>query len=178
MSPLGAVITADGRLNVSIESPATPGLPSVNNTFPSRLNLTTTWPLPPAPEASATQTFPSRSTCIPCGNTNRPAPNARTKFPVGSNCTTGGSDDSAQELSPQRSNTHTLPLRSTSSVLVDPQARPSGIFAQPVTVRHAASCATTHGTTTKDRAKTSFFKLRIMPPWLTRSESVSPRLPP
>ena len=41
MSPLGAVTTSDGRLNVSGPSPATPALPKVSSTFPSGLNFTT-----------------------------------------------------------------------------------------------------------------------------------------
>src|SRR5882672_1827795 len=129
MSPLGAVTTAEGRLKVWFVSPAMPGRPSVMSTFPSGLNLTTVWPLPSLPSASATKTLPSRSTWIACGNTNRPAPKLCTSRPEASNSRTGARLEAAQVLAPQRSNTHTLPLRSTSIALVDPQGLLS--FAQP-----------------------------------------------
>ena len=54
MSPLGATATAEGRLKKPGASPGMPGLPSVISTFPSGLNLTTMWPLPFLPSASAT----------------------------------------------------------------------------------------------------------------------------
>ena len=74
ISPFGAVATSDGMLKASGPSPATPGLPSVNRTLPSWLNLTTTWPFPSLPCPSVTHTLPSRSTWMPCGSTNMPAP--------------------------------------------------------------------------------------------------------
>src|ERR1041384_328230 len=134
MSPLGAVTTAEGRLKVSFVSPATPGRPSVMSTVPSGLNLVTVWPLPSFPSASATKTLPSRSTWIACGNTKRPAPKLCTSRPDGSNFRTGARLEPAQVLSPQRSNTHTLPLRSTSTALVEPQGRLS--FAQPCSAEY------------------------------------------
>src|SRR5882672_9408 len=132
MSPLGAVTTAEGRLKVWFVSPAMPGRPSVISTFPSGLNLTTVWPLPSLPSASATKTLPSRSTWIACGNTKRPAPKPCARRPEASNSRTGARLEAAQVLSPQRSNTHTLPRRSTA--LVDPQVRLS--FAQPCSAEY------------------------------------------
>src|ERR1051326_3798067 len=134
MSPLGAVTTAEGRLKVSFVSPATPGRPSVMSTVPSGLNLVTVWPLPSFPSASATKTLPSRSTWIACGNTKRPLPKLCNSRPDGSNFRTGARLEPAQVLSPQRSNTHTLPLRSTSTALVEPQGRLS--FAQPCSAEY------------------------------------------
>ena len=52
-----------------------------------------------------------------------------TKRPEASNFKIGSRLEPAQLLSPQRSNTHTLPLPSTSTALVDPQDLFS--FAQP-----------------------------------------------
>ena len=45
-SPFGAITTLVGWVKASGGFPATPGLPSVNRTLPSGLNLTTTWPFP------------------------------------------------------------------------------------------------------------------------------------
>src|ERR1043166_2035210 len=129
MSPLGAVTTAEGRLKVSFVSPATPGRPSVMSTVPSGLNLVTVWPLPSFPPAAGTKTLPSRSTGVGGGERKRPLPKLCNSRPDGSNCRTGARLEPAQVLSPQRSNTHTLPLRSTSTALVEPQGPLS--FAQP-----------------------------------------------
>src|SRR5512147_1996114 len=157
MSPLAAVTTAEGRLKVSFVSPGTPGRPSVMSTFPSGLNLTTVWPLPFLPSASATKTLPSRSTCIACGNTKRPAPKLCTSRPEASNSRTGARLDPAQVLAPQRSNTHTLPLRSASTALVDPQDLSS--FAQPCSaeyeVRSSGAPAGRIGPAHADRSKAS-----------------------
>src|SRR6266540_1391562 len=142
-SPFGAVVTADGALNSSGPAPATPGLPSVINTLPSGLNLNTWCPLPGRPRPSVTHTLPSRSTCSPCGNMIMPSPNAFTSLPDASNLRTGARLEPSQAngcpgriwlggaKAPQRSPTHTLvPSRSMSTAEVEPQMRPSGIFAQ------------------------------------------------
>src|SRR4029077_18367910 len=142
-SPLGAIRTADGALNSSGPSPATPALPSLINTFPSGLNLKTWWPLPSLPAASVTQTLPAGAVRTPCGSTNIPAPKLATSLPEASNLRIGARFDPSQANGspgfrsdgsakvPQRSKTHTLvPSGSISTPAVEPQVRPSGNFAQ------------------------------------------------
>src|SRR5262245_32892799 len=128
MSPFGATATSDGELNSSLPEPATPALPSVSSTAPVGLNLMTWCPLSLAfdPCASVTQTLPSRSTSMPCGKTNLPAPKLLTSLPDGSNSNTESMFDPSHVLAPHRSATHTLPFGATSMALVDPHARPSG----------------------------------------------------
>ncbi len=99
----------------------------VSNIFPAGLNLTTWWPLPFLPSASATQTLPSLSIVMPCGKTNIPAPKLASSLPAGSKCRIGASFESAQLDEPQRSKTQTLlPSRSTATAVVPPHARPGG----------------------------------------------------
>src|SRR5215510_4710288 len=145
ISPLGEVTTAEGRLNVSWLSPATPAFPRASKTFPSGLNLTTWWPLPSFPSASVTHTLPSLSTCMPWGNTNKPAPNHFTALPDRSNLKIGARFDSAQLRSPHLSKTQMLPSRSTSTADVDPHFLPSGYFAQPSSTRYGLSCVYADG---------------------------------
>src|SRR5262245_46858130 len=143
MSPFGATSTADGALNSSGPSPATPGLPSVISTLPSGLNLNTWWPLPSLPRPSVTHTLPARSTCRPCGNSSSPSPKAFTSLPDASNLRIGGRFEPSHANgvpgfisegganAPQRSATQTLlPSGSMSTPLVEPQFRPVGSFAQ------------------------------------------------
>src|SRR5262245_52670697 len=143
MSPFGAVTTADGALNSSLALPGAPALPSVSRTLPSGLNLNTWWPLPPRPRPSTTQTLPSRSIWVPCGNRSKPAPKLLSSLPDGSNLSTGSRFEPPQpngwvmstrdggRASPQRSATHTLvPSRSIATALVEPQARPCGSVPQ------------------------------------------------
>src|SRR5215475_643076 len=126
-SPLGATRTDDGALNVSGASPGVPALPSVSRTLPS------------LPWASVAQTLPSRSTKIPCGNTNIPAPKLFTRFPEASNLSTGSRFEPPQELAPQRSATQTLaPSGSIHTPAVEPHVRPGGIFAQFSTERYGS----------------------------------------
>src|SRR5215510_14604611 len=92
---------------------------------------------PPGGTPSVTQTFPSLSTCMPCGKMNMPAPKLLTRFPFSSNLRTTGRDEPAQEFAPHRSATQMdLPSGAISTALVDPQFLPSGIFAHPSTVRY------------------------------------------
>src|ERR1051325_9493501 len=100
MSPLGAVTMAHGPLNVSWAKPATPAFPSRIRIFPSGLNLITCWPLPLAPRASVTHTFPSLSTQRPCGYTKRPAPKFFSIFPLGSNSKIGARSESPHDAAP------------------------------------------------------------------------------
>src|SRR6266853_850070 len=136
MSPFEPIATADGILNVSGPSPATPALPRVINTFPSGLNLKTCWPFPLAPCPSVTQMLPSLSTVIPWGNRNMPAPKLLSSLPDGSNSRMGARLEPAQVLAPHLSATHILPWRSTDTPAVDPQGLPSGSFAQFSMVRY------------------------------------------
>src|SRR5581483_11518565 len=91
--------------------------------------------------------LPSRSTKMPWGKVNMPAPKLLTSLPVGSKWRIGSSVEFAQLLAPQRSATQTLwPSLSMSTALVAPQTRPSGSLAQPSIVRNglggsAGSCA-------------------------------------
>src|SRR5262249_11436539 len=140
--PFGAVTTSQGSLRALGGSPASPGLPSVSRTLPSGLNLTTVWPFPfasgnfwssscVAARASVTQTLPSLSTWIPCGNTNIPPPKLFTNFPDESNLRTAGRFDPAHELTPQRSATQIdLPSGSTSTADNEPHVLPSGKLPQ------------------------------------------------
>src|SRR5215468_8356274 len=143
MSPFGATTTADGALNSSGPSPATPALPNISSTFPSGLNLNTWWPVPSLPNPSVTHTLPSRSTVSPCGKSRRPPPKLFTSVPEASNLRIGGRFEPSQANgvpgfisegganAPQRSATHTLvPSGSIPTPLVEPQLRPSGSFAQ------------------------------------------------
>src|SRR5215470_18679808 len=97
---LGSVTTSFGSVNASGGSPFTPGLPNVMSTLPSGLNLITTLPFLSSPgnlllssavgtRASVTHTFPSRSTWMPCGQTNMPPPKLLISFPVSSKRWTG-----------------------------------------------------------------------------------------
>jgi hypothetical protein len=97
---LGSVTTSFGSVSASGGLPRTPGLPKVISTWPCGLNLTTTLPFLSSPgnfvrssalgaRASLTHTLPSRSTWMPCGHTNMPAPKLRTSFPLSSNRCTG-----------------------------------------------------------------------------------------
>src|ERR1035438_5325220 len=154
MSPFGATSRLFGWKKYSGSRPP-PGLPSVRSSLPSGLNLKTWWPLvgsaaggggapaaPPRPRPppivqaqSTTQTLSSLSTKIPCGERIIPVPNDFTSLPVASNFSTGSSVEPKQLFTPQRSATHTLlPSRSIATALVEPQVRPSGIFAHPSTV--------------------------------------------
>jgi hypothetical protein len=84
---------------------------------------------------SITQTLPSRSIKMPCGEMSMPSPKLFTRFPFASKCSTGGSMDPAQLLAPHRSATQTLvPSLSIVTALVAPQVRPGGILAQFSTV--------------------------------------------
>src|SRR5262245_15687841 len=80
---------------------------------------------------------------MPCGNSSNPAPKLFTSLPEAANLRIGGSGESEQAnglpglisdggaKAPQRSATQTLtPSGSMSTALVEPQARPSGNFAQ------------------------------------------------
>src|SRR5687768_5138316 len=144
MSPFGATATAFGCQKYSGSRPP-PALPSVIRTLPSGLNLMTWCPFvlsrvapfcaPRALDQSVTQMLPSRSTYRPCGTWTIPAPNDRTTFPLASNFITGSRLEPMHEFAPHRSVTQTLaPSLSMPTPLVDPQVRPSGIFAQPSTV--------------------------------------------
>src|SRR5262249_59078151 len=83
-----------------------------------------------------THTLPCRSTEIPCGNTNIPAPKLFTSLPEASNLSTGSRVEPRQELAPQRSATQTLaPSGSIQTPAVEPQVLPCGIFAQFSTER-------------------------------------------
>src|ERR1041384_4675151 len=91
----------------------------------------------PVQAQSVTQTLPSRSTKMPCGVRNIPAPKLFTMVPVESNSRTGSSFEPAQVLAPQRSATQMLvPSGSISTALVAPHVRPAGIFAQFSMVRY------------------------------------------
>src|SRR5262245_28612478 len=94
---------------------------------------------------SVTQMLPSKSTCRPCGNTNKPAPNALTSLPDASNLRIGSRFDPSQlniwpsricdagmnPCAAQRSATQMLlPSGSMSTAAVEPQMRPSAILAQ------------------------------------------------
>src|SRR5688572_13189291 len=102
--------------------------------------------LPPRPACgrlswpSAIQTFPCRTTWMPCGQTIRPAPKLSTRLPLASNLRTGSSVLFVRQplwFVEQRSATQMLvPSGSTSTALVEPQLRPAGIFAQPSIVRY------------------------------------------
>src|SRR5690242_16546008 len=117
MSPLGATSTSFGCVKYSAPVPP-PGLPSVSNNLPAGLNLNTWCPLdrvlsgeaprPPVHAQSVTQTLSSRSTKIPCGDRNIPAPNEATSPPFASNLYTAGRLDPAQLFAPHRSATQTL----------------------------------------------------------------------
>ncbi len=133
MSPLRAMATPVGRLKKPGASPGIPAWPSVINTLPVGLNLTTTWPLPFLPSASATHTFPSWSTVIPCGKTNMPAPKLASSLPDGSKCRIGDRFELEQVSPPQRSKTQTLlPSRSIATAVVPPHARPAGSWPNDV----------------------------------------------
>src|SRR4029077_2116561 len=96
MSSLGATRTADGALNSSGPSPATPAWRSRINTRPSGLNLKTWWPFPSLPSPSVAQTLPSRPASSPYGNQNNPPPKAVTSVPDESNVRIGGNLDPSQ----------------------------------------------------------------------------------
>ena len=123
-------------MKVSGPSPVTPAFPRVSRSLPSGLNLKTWCPFPSLPRASVTQTLSSPSTQMPCGNRNTPAAKLLTSRPSESNLSSAGSSEPAQVFAPHLSPTQMdFPSRSISTALVDPQVRPSGIFAQPSTVR-------------------------------------------
>src|SRR5262245_38201434 len=106
MSPLGAVTTSDGSLKCVGPPPAAPAVPSLIRTFPSGDSLMTCCPLVPSLLvcASVTQMLPSRSTCNPCGNTNRPPPMLLIGFAVARSIRCiGGSSEPSQLLTPHRS---------------------------------------------------------------------------
>ena len=112
MLPSGAMCTSLGCVKWVGGSPATPAVPRVSSTSPSGLNLMTVCPRPEAVglsprsarlTASATQTLPSLSTSMPCGQWMSPPPKARTTLPFASSLTIGSRSDSAHELTPQRS---------------------------------------------------------------------------
>src|ERR1700704_1732676 len=139
LSQFGAVTRADGALNSSGPLPGVFGLPRVSSTLPSGVNLNTWWPLPPRPRPSATQTLPSPSTWMPCGNSSSPAPKLFSSFPDESNFRIGSSLEPSQPNgcagatreggrdSPHRSPTQTLvPSGSMATALVDPHVLPSG----------------------------------------------------
>src|SRR5262249_46797190 len=143
ISPFGAITTADGALNSSEPSPATPALPNVSSIFPSGLNLNTWWPLPSLPSPSVTHTLPSRSTVSPCGKSRRPAPKLFTSVPEASNLRIGGRFEPSQANgvpgfisegganAPQRSATHTrVPSGSMPTPMGEPKLQPFGSFAQ------------------------------------------------
>src|SRR5262249_30202369 len=92
---------------------------------------------------SVTQTLPARSTWMPWGRVNRPAPKLFNSWPLASNFMIGASGEQSQAngwpglnddggaKAPQRSATHTLmPSGSMSTPPVEPQVRPSGSLAQ------------------------------------------------
>src|SRR5882762_11767345 len=96
----GSVTTSVGSVRASGGLPLTPGFPRVMRILPSGLNLTTTLPLSFSPgnllrssglgaRASVTQTFPSRSTWMPGGQTNIAPPKLLISFPDSSNLWTG-----------------------------------------------------------------------------------------
>src|SRR5260221_1039952 len=86
---------------------------------------------------SVTQMLPSVSTCMPCGKMIRPEPKLLTSFPDSSNFRTGSSVEPRQVFAPQRSPTQIdVPSRSTSTALVAPHVRPSGIVKKFSTVRY------------------------------------------
>src|SRR5579872_474849 len=136
MSPLGAIATAFGWLNVSGPSAATPALPSVIKIFPLGVQWNTWWPFPLAPCPSVNQIVPSFSIQMPWGKTNMLAPKLLSNLPDGSNSSTGGRSDLAQEFAPHRSATQIWPLGATHTALVDPMVRPSGSVNQCSTVRY------------------------------------------
>src|ERR1700752_4800264 len=142
MLPSGALTTSLGSVNASGGFPALPGVPSCSSTLPSGLNLMTVCPLPAesgnclssasvADRASTTQTLPSLSTSMPCGQRICPAPKLLITFPLGSNLTIGSTFEPAHELAPHRSPTQIdLPSTSTWMALTDPHLRPSGSVPQ------------------------------------------------
>src|SRR6266446_3934980 len=114
-------------------------------TLPSGLNLTTTLPLSFSPgnllrssglgaRASVTQTFPSRSTWMPCGQTNIAPPKLLISFPDSSNLWTGFALVPRQPgvvPGEHRSVAHTdLPSQSTATPLDAPRHLPSGLCVQ------------------------------------------------
>ena len=85
---------------------------------------------------------------MPCGKMSSPLPKLFTSFPDESNFRMVGSSEISpvarfrHVLAPHRSATQIdRPSRSMSTALVDPQVRPSGIFAQPSMVRYGLSWA-------------------------------------
>ena len=145
ISPLGAVTMSHGVLSTGpVPSPATPGWPSVSKSSPAGLSLMTTWPFPVVagssgvgPRASVTHTFPSASTCRPCGKRKRPAPILATTRPAGSILRIGSRSDPAQLFEPHRSIAQTCrPSGSMSTPAVDPHVRPSGSSTQPSVVEY------------------------------------------
>jgi len=65
-----------------------------------------------------------------------PAPKLFTSLPEASNSRTAGRSEAPQLFAPHRSATQIeVPSGSISTALVDPHVLPSGIFAQPSTVR-------------------------------------------
>src|SRR6185436_14894802 len=141
MSPfVGSVTTSFGSVRASGGFPLTPGFPSVIRILPSGLNLTTTLPFLSSPgyflsssglavRASATHTFPSRSTWIPWGHTNIPPPKLLISLPDSSNLWTGFALVPRQPGAvpgEHRSVAHTdLPSLSMATPLEPPHGRPS-----------------------------------------------------
>src|SRR5262249_47517651 len=139
---LGSVTTSFGSVRPSGGFPLTPGFPSVISTLPSGLNLTTTLPFWSSPgnllsssglaaRASVTHTFPSRSTWIPCGQTNIPPPKLLISFPDWSKRWIGFALVPRQPGAipgEQRSVAHTdLPSRSMATPLDPPHGLPSRV---------------------------------------------------
>src|SRR3954470_15802272 len=85
---------------------------------------------------------------MPCGKISIPAPKLAVSVPFESNSRIVGRLETSpvarfrHVFAPQRSATQIdRPSRSMSTALVDPQVRPSGIFAHPSIVRYGLPCA-------------------------------------
>ena len=146
--------TSLGELKCVLSLPETPGVPSVINTLPLELNLTTWCPRLPAgaragATASVTQTLPSRSTSMPCGQMNIPPPKLATTLPSGLNLITESSFES-RHSSPNRfgsvasHRTIAQMCWPSGSMVTSPTApicRPAGICGQPSTARYGFGSA-------------------------------------
>src|SRR5258708_36912849 len=84
--------------------------------------------------------LPSFSIQIPWGKIIVFAPKLRSSLPDGSNSSTGGRSELAQEFAPHRSATQIWPLGATNTALDDPIVRPSGSVNQCSTVRYGLGC--------------------------------------
>ena len=134
MSPLGAVMTSFGSLNVSAPVPATPALPSCQQHLAVGLNLNTWCPsyrLCCAARRSprrclrgrrgahaGTQTCRRRSSRGPCPTPVEFEDRSAVEF------------EPSHEFAPQRSYAQTWPSGPMSTPAVDPHVRPSGSIAQ------------------------------------------------